>query len=219
MEVLEHGIHCTNPRKRNLGAVSLSQVASGGFRPNGDAAHSSGFGMEFWKRLPYLRLSAKALRYILPGGLVVIEVHVSSGLFLHLGVTVDAQDIDFLRRSDGLATAGANVLASATGFLGFGLRVFAAHAPGAGDRQLVPPVLAGTEGFQGLGRFRMGMAVLFRKLDGQITGFALRLKAAIVVGAATTGVLDIALSAIEMHHFMKQGANNLRDGPGQGFGA
>ena len=71
-----------------------------------------------------------------------LEVYFSTG-FLHLLLTVHAQDIDILRGTDGLTTAGTNVFPGTAGLFRF--RVRSAELAGPGDRKLIPPFLSGTE--------------------------------------------------------------------------
>lgn len=73
------------------------------------------------------------------------EVYISSGFFLHLGVTIYAQDVHILGGPDGLPTAWTDVLAGTGGLLRLGLGVGSSHAARSGNGQLVSPMVVGTE--------------------------------------------------------------------------
>ena len=70
-----------------------------------------------------------------------------------------AHDVDLLRGLDGLTTAGADVLAGTAGLLG--LRLFiVTEGSGAGDGQLIAPMLGGTKGPEDGGWLDDGVANL-----------------------------------------------------------
>lgn len=103
-------------------------------------------------------------------------------------VTVGTDDIHVTGSTDGEATAGADILAGTAGLLRG--RVLAAKGPGPGNGQLISPVLGSAETTEGLGRLGNGPADLGIIVNDQATPLRLFLEAAIMVGAASAGILD-----------------------------
>ena len=96
--------------------------------------------------------------------------------------------MDILGGTDGLTTAGANILAGAAGLLL--LRGIVWIISGAADGQLISPMLGGTEGFQRRGRLGDRVTNFGVIVNQQAPLFGFFLEAFVVVGIATTGVLN-----------------------------
>lgn len=100
--------------------------------------------------------------------------------YLHLFEAVHAHDIDLLRGPDGLTTAGAGVFTGTAGFLGLRLLIVA-EGSGAGDGQLIAPMLGGTKGPEDRGWLDDGVANLGGIVNQQAPLLCLLLEARCIV--------------------------------------
>ena len=92
----------------------------------------------------------------------------------------NVHDVYLLRGQDGLTTAGADVLAGTAGLLG--LRLFiVTEGSGAGDGQLIAPMLGGTKGPEDRGWLDDGVANLGGIVNQQAPLLCLLLEARCIV--------------------------------------